>query len=207
MVKKADIPRHIVAAALELAAVQGWRDTRLGDIAAAAKLTLAQVLAVYPSKAAIVAAFTREIDEAVVKVEDPDLAAQPVRDRLFDVIMRRFDALGPHKAAVRAIVRDTARDPVSAVCAACALGRSMAWMLEAARVDGSGLSGLVRKKGLGVVYLSVLCVWLNDDSEDMAKTMAALDRRLRRAENLVMLCRLPRPRRREAEPEAQPEAG
>lgn len=207
MVKKADIPRHIVAAALELAAVQGWRDTRLGDIAAAAKLTLAQVLAVYPSKAAIVAAFTREIDEAVVKVEDPDLAAQPVRDRLFDVIMRRFDALGPHKAAVRAIVRDTARDPAAAVCAACALGRSMAWMLEAARVDGSGLSGLVRKKGLGVVYLSVLCVWLNDDSEDMAKTMAALDRRLRQAENLVMLCRLPRPRRREAEPDAEPEAG
>ncbi|MEE8202227.1 MAG: hypothetical protein V3R74_00575 [Alphaproteobacteria bacterium] len=53
---------------------------------------------------------------------------------------------------------------------------------------------------MAAVYLAALCVWLGDDSEDMARTMAALDKRLRQAESLVMLCRLPRRRR---EPEAE----
>ena len=42
---------------------------------------------------------------------------------------------------------------------------------------------------------SNVMVWLDDDSEDSAATMAALDRRLRQAESLVMLLRLPGPRR------------
>ncbi|MFQ5959449.1 MAG: TetR family transcriptional regulator [Alphaproteobacteria bacterium] len=201
-VRKADVPRHIVATALELAATQGWRDTTLADIAAAARLSLAEVNGVFRSKEAILAAFVRGIDAQVLAGDEPELADQPPRDRLFDVIMRRFDALAPHKEAVRAIVRDSLCDPLAALCGACSLGQSMAWMLEAARIDSAGLCGLVRIKGLAAVYLSALRVWLNDDSEDMARTMAALDKRLRQAESLVMLCRLPRRRRRA--PEAEP---
>jgi AcrR family transcriptional regulator len=174
----ADVPRHIVATALDLAATQGWRDTTLADIAAAAKLSLAEVHAVYSSKAAILAAFSRDIDATVLAGDDPELAAQPPRDRLFDVMMRRFDALAPHKAAVRSMVWGTACDPAAALCGACTLASSMA-----------------RIEGLAAVYLAVLRVWLDDDSDDLAPTMAALDKRLRQAERLILLCRLPRPRR------------
>ena len=191
MVKKADIPRHIVATALDLAATQGWRDTTLADIAAAAKLSLADVRAHYASKTAIVAAFAQGIDAEVLAGQDPDLGDQPPRDRLFDVVMRRFDALAPHKAAVRAIARDSLCDPRAALRGACVLERSMAWMLEAAGLGAQGVRGLVRVKGLALVYVAVLRVWLDDDSEDSAATMAALDRRLRQAESLVMLLRLP----------------
>ena len=196
MVKKADVPRHIVATALELAALQGWRHTTLGDVAAAAKLPLGEVLAVYPSKTAIVSAFSREIDAAVLAGDEPEIAGQPPRDRLFDVIMRRFDALAPHRDAVRAIAGATVCDPASALCGAFTFRRSMAAMLEAARIGTSGLAGLLRVKGLAAVYLVVLRVWLDDDSEDMAKTMAALDKRLRQAESLVTLAR----RRRDRDP-------
>lgn len=192
---KADVPRHIVATALDLASVQGWRDTTLADIAAAAKLSLAEVHAVFSSKAAILGAFSRDIDATVLAGDDPELAAQPPRDRLFDVMMRRFDALAPHKAAVRSIVRGTACDPAAALCGACTLASSMAWMLEAAGIRSSGIAGLVRIKGLAAIYLAVMRVWLDDDSDDSAPTMAALDKRLRQAERLILLCRLPRPRR------------
>ncbi len=201
---KADMPSRIVAAALDLAATQGWRDTTLADIAAAAGLTLADVHGVFRSKEAIVAAFQRGIDAQVLAGDDAALADEPARDRLFDVIMRRFDALAPHKEAVRAILRASLCDPLAALCGACAFERSMVWMLEAARIDPAGLSGALRVKGLAGVYLATLRVWLGDDSEDMARTMAALDRRLRQAESLMMLCRLPRLRRRE--PEAEPDA-
>ena len=203
MVKKADIPRHIVDSALKLAADQGWRDTSLGDIAEAAKLPLGAVLSVYSSKTAVVAAYSRRIDDEVLKSDDPDLIGEPPRDRLFDVMMRRFDALSPHRDAVRSIVSASLRDPVSAFCGAFILRRSMMIMLEAARIGASGLPGVVRIKGLAAIYLTVLRVWLNDDSEDMSETMSALDKALRRAEFIVGLCRFPSPRRSAADTEAE----
>lgn len=205
MVKKADIPRHVVKIALALAASQGWRDTKLGDIADEAKLPLGELLTIYPSKAAIIAAYTRRIDCDVLKAIDPDLAGEPPRDRLFDVMMRRFDALAPDRDAVRSIVSASFCDPVSAVCGAFAIRRSMVVMLEAASIGVSGLAGVVMVKGLAAIYLSVLRVWLRDDSEDMARTMSALDRGLRRAEFLVGLCRFPT--RWKTDAEAEPEVG
>ncbi len=205
MVKKADIPRHIVKTALALAASQGWRDTKLGDIADAAKLPLGELLAIYPSKAAIIAAYSRNIDCDVLKAIDPDLAGEPPRDRLFDVMMRRFDALAPDRDAVRSIISASLGDPVSAVCGAFVMRRSMVMMLEAASIGAAGLRGVVLVKGLAAIYLSVLRVWLRDDSEDMARTMSALDRGLRRAEFLIGLCRFPS--RGKTNAEAEPEAG
>lgn len=196
-IKPQDLPGHIMARALELAALQGWRHTTLGNIAAAADLTLGEVLAIYPSKASIVSAFTCATDAEVLADGDGDLADQPPRDRLFDVMMRRFDALAPHKDAVRSMVGASLGDPVSALCGAFLLRRSMALTLEAAHISASGMAGIVRTKGLAAIYLAVMPVWLNDDSEDMAATMAALDKRLGQVESLLALCRF-RGRRNEA---------
>ncbi len=202
--KTRDLPGVIMARALELAALQGWRHTTLGDIAAAADLSLGEVLAIYPSKTSIVSAFARATDAAVLAGGDGDLAEQPPRDRLFDVMMRRFDALGPHKDAVRSMVGASLGDPVSALCGAFLLRRSMALMLEAAHIGASGMAGMVRIKGLAAIYLTVMRVWLNDDSEDMATTMAALDKRLGQAESLLALCRFRG--QRDEEPEGEGEA-
>ena len=72
-------------------------------------------------------------------------------------------------------------------------------------IGAAGLPGIVKVKGLAAIYMSVLRVWLNDDSEDMAKTMSALDRALRRAECIIGLCRFPS--RWKAHAETEPEAG
>ena len=55
-------------------------------------------------------------------------------------------------------------------------------MLEAAGIPSDGIAGALRVKGLGVIYLMVFRVWLTDDSADLSRTMAALDARLRQAE-------------------------
>ena len=62
-------------------------------------------------------------------------------------------------------------------------------MLEAAGVSSSGLFGALRVKGLAMIYAEAYRVWLGDDSKDMAKTMATLDRALGRVERLISLCR------------------
>jgi hypothetical protein len=58
-------------------------------------------------------------------------------------------------------------------------------MLRAAGIAAEGLEGQVRTAGLAAVYASVLRTWLNDDDPGLARTMAVLDRRLRRGERTL----------------------
>ena len=188
MVKKADIPRHVIDTAMKLAAERGWRDLALAEIADAAKLPLSKVYPVFPSKTAILGAFSRQIDAAVLAAEEADAREGSAHDRLFDALMRRFDALRPYREALGNIVCAEAGDPVSALCGLCRLKRSMACMLEAAGLSATGLRGALRVKALGLAYLATLRVFLRDDSPDMAATMAALDRNLSHLGRLARLC-------------------
>jgi AcrR family transcriptional regulator len=189
MVKKTDIPDHVIDTAMTLAAEGRWRDLSLAEIAEAAKVPLAKVYPIYPSREAILDGFVRRVDAAVLAESDTEGLEGSARDRLFDVLMRRFDALDPYKEAVATIAYDEIQDPLTAVRSACRLARSMALMLEAAGLASGGLRGALRVKGLAAIYLCTLRVWLRDESADKAATMAALDRQLRRAEALVL--RLP----------------
>ncbi len=185
MPRKTDYPRLIVDSALELAASRGWAETSLGDIAEAAGLTLAQLHGTFPSKTAIVAAYTTRVDETVLNDIDPELADKSSRERLFDVLMKRFDAMNPHKEAVRSILRASTSDVEALARGPLSLYRSMRWMMEAANISSSGVRGQLRIKGLALIYLAVLRSWFNDDSEDLSRTMASLDRQLHRAERLL----------------------
>lgn len=179
---------RILAAALRLAAEDGWGHVGMADITEAAGLDLDDVRAVFASKSAIVAAFFGDIDEAVLASGDPD-AGESARDRLFDILMRRFDALEAHKKAVASILGDLASRPAAALGAAPRFMCSMARMVEAAGLSARGPCGIARTKGLALVYANAVRVWLGDDSADMAVTMAALDKGLRQAEKAVNLCR------------------
>ncbi len=188
MVKKADIPRHVIDTAMRLAPERGWRDLSLAEIADAAEVPLSKVHPVFPSKAAILGAFSRQIDAAVLEAEEAGAREGGAHDRLFDVLMRRFDALRPYRQALGNILWAEAGDPASALCGLCRLKRSMAGMLEAARLSTTGLRGALRVKALCVAYLATLRVFLRDDSPDMAATMAALDRNLSHLGRLARFC-------------------
>ena len=189
--KRKDARQAIIESALTLAASRGWARVGLGDIAEAAGVSLAELRAEFSSKAAIVAAYFANIDREVLAARDPEMAGRPATERLFDVLMKRFDLLNAHREGAVAIVRSTPPDLEAMLCASLALRRSMRWMLEAADLSSAGLRGQLRVKALCALYLSMLRVWLHDDSEDMARTMAVLDRRLRRLDRMTRsLCRL-----------------
>jgi len=185
MAKKADTRTRIVDAAMRLAAERGWRRLSMIDIAEAAKLPLAELYAHTRSKAAIAATISTLADEAVLAGAGRFGPEDSPRDRLFDAMMRRFDALAPYRDGLAAVVRDRTTAPVAALCMGTRLLTSMAWTLEAAEIPTGGLWGRLRVKGAAAIYLSVLPVWFRDDSEDRGRTMAALDRRLDRAERIA----------------------
>ena len=84
---------RVIDAALSLIAQQGWRRLSMAEIAATADLPILNLYRVFPSKPTILCAFFRRIDEAVLATPlDAEADARP-RDRIFDLLMRRFDAL------------------------------------------------------------------------------------------------------------------
>jgi AcrR family transcriptional regulator len=173
---------RIIDAALARIAVAGWRRLSLAAVAAEAGVPILRVYRTFGSKHAILCAFLERID-AVVLAEPPTVEAdEHPRDRVFDLLMRRFDALRPHKPVLAALRRELPGDPIAALCLGARLSRSMRWMLDAADIATSGLSGALAVRLADAAYLSAMGVWQRDDSPDLASTMAALDTRLRRIE-------------------------
>jgi AcrR family transcriptional regulator len=184
MPKKSDSVSNIIKTALDLAAERGWRDLTLAEISAGSGVALPELYRHFPSKSAILDGFARSVDEAML-ADGPADPADTARDRLFDLLMRRFDALQVHRDGLNAIARELRRDPIGALSHLPQLERSMRWTLEAAGLDAGGLLGLARVRVLGLLYLSVLRVWQKDDTSDMARTMKALDGRLGQLEQLA----------------------
>lgn len=179
-----DIDRILDAALAEAGAV-GWRHLAMTAVAARAGLSLGAVLAEVPTRAYVVARLFDRLDRrmlAGVKALD---GADSVRDRLFDVVMKRFDAMNADREGMRAVVSGMRFDPPAAAVALCRADRSAATMLAAAGVSPDGLLGCARIQGMKMVLLCALRAWVDDDSADLSKTMAALDRALERAERVA----------------------
>ena len=174
-----DFDTALIASALTLAGTDGWRSVSVAAAARAADLPLSRARVRFPGKAGILLGFGRMADELTLEDATDE---GPVRDRLFDLLMRRFDALQAQRAGVLAVMRALPFDPCTAVLLACATRRSMRWMLEAAGGSSTGLTGELRVKGLVAVWLWAMRAWERDESEDLTGTMAALDTALSRAE-------------------------
>lgn len=200
-----DIREKAVAALMALAAETNFDRIGLRDVADRAGIGLADLRGAFDDTLDILAEFTRATDRAVLAGTGEDMDDEPARERLFDVLMRRFDHLQAHKGALRSVTRALSRDPLALARWNRTALVSAAWMLTAARIDTSGLLGRLRAQGLVLAWSRAFRVFLKDDDAGMARTMAELDSRLRAGERwLGTLSRLA-PRcaggRRRREPE------
>lgn len=185
MATQDNIQDKIIDAALILAQQIGWDFVSLRDIADEADVSLSELRGYFDDKHDILTGFGRRIDRKTLErvgESDPD---ESPRDRLFDVMMDRFDVLNDEREAVIAILHSFRAEPKQALLSLPHLGKSMNWMLEAAGIDTRGYAGLAKIVGLKIVYLKVLREWCADESPDMGKTMASLDKELSRAEKIA----------------------
>jgi hypothetical protein len=125
-------------------------------------------------------AFDRAIGDNLEALD----AGHSVRDRLFELIMRRFEAMEPHRAAVIAMEAGADRDPTLMAAAHQRHVRCARWVLALSGLEADGMTGQARAQGLGVIIGQARMAWRGDDAGDFAKTMASLDKNLRRAEEM-----------------------
>jgi len=174
-----------VKAFMEALATTSFNDIQLRDVAEAANVPLAKFLMTFSSRLDLFAAFARQIDGAVLAGDDPDMGEEPARERLFDVYMRRFDALVPYKLALLQLGRDARRDPALTLALGRVASKSMERMAASANVSVDGARGAVVVLGLLQVYTRVMAVFVKESDEGQALTMAELDKALRQAERRI----------------------
>ena len=174
---------RVIEAFMALLAEKPFERIGFAEIAQRARVSLAELRGLFGSTLAILAAQVKETDRSVLAGADADMAEEPPRERLFDVLMRRLDALEPHKAAVHSLAASAMRDPALALGLNRLAVRSQQWMLAAAGISAAGPRGLVRAQGLAMLFARVLRTWLDDDDPGHARTMAALDRALARGQS------------------------
>lgn len=206
---------NLIAAFMALLAEKRFEEIGFGEIAARAGLTLAQCRGEFGSTLAIYAAHVKALDRKVLAGASGDMADEPPRERLFDVLMRRIEAMAPYREATRSLLKSVARNPGLALALNGLAVRSQSWMLTAADIDAAGPRGMVRAQGLAMLFASVLRTWIDDEDEGLARTLAALDKALARGHRwtgmLDNLCRFSpgrfmRRRRRSRYEDEEPEA-
>jgi AcrR family transcriptional regulator len=176
-----DTDARLIEALWSTVAARGWRGLTATRLAEVSGVPAGELVARFPSRLDLLRLHTEAMDAEVMAGTVPGQGGSP-RDRLFDVMMRRIDALQNHRPGLLRFMGEARTDPLLGLALAPVLRASMARMLEAAELDAAGPAGSARAVGLVGVWLMTLRAWEGDGTVDLGPTMAALDRALDRAE-------------------------
>ncbi len=180
----AQFDQALITSAFEQVAARGWRRLSLVEAARAADLPLDRTRERFAGPSDLLLRLGSLADQAALAEAGGDgfagAPAPSARERLFDMLMRRFDVLQQHRGGVIALLAALPSDLPLGLLLTSATSHSMRWMLEGAGIDAGGVRGAIRVNGLLGVWLYTLRAWERDDSLDLAGTMAALDRALER---------------------------
>src|SRR5271154_4532285 len=151
-----DARGKIVDALMELAAERRFEDISVRDICKEAGVSLADFRDAFPSRGAVLAGFSRRIDRAVLAEDNGELADESPRERLFDILMRRLEAMSPYREGGREAAARLRREPAAALAMNQVAMTSMRFMLEAAGIEAEGAAGLIKLQGLALAWARVL---------------------------------------------------
>jgi AcrR family transcriptional regulator len=184
MTDEAATDETLIAALWRVIAAHGWPGLTMRRLAAEAGTDTAALRARFPTRLDLLLLHGRVMDQAVLAGTIPGQGGS-ARDRVFDVLMRRLDAMQPHREGILRLFEDMRRDPALALALAPHIGIAMRWMLEAAEIEAKSCQARLLAMGLAGVWLAAIRAWARDDSPDMGATMAALDSALDRAERIA----------------------
>ena len=168
-------------AALELAGERGWQALTLSDIATAAGLKLTDFHGIATTDTLADAA--ESYFDKAMSGEGVDSEESP-RERLFDVIMLRFEAMEPYREGLNDLMKWRERSAMRLAKLVAARKASADWALVSAGLDGTGQAVPRDLRALGVAYAIGRAerAWRKETDPGFARTMAELDKALRQLE-------------------------
>ena len=168
-------------------ASDGWQSIDLEKLSHECDFDVLNVTGGIRNKIDLLVAFSAFIDTTVNQSIDVDLKDDqiPIRERLLEALLIRFEALAPYKAGVIKLMKTFPHNPSFVVIGSKSLKLSMEATLTAVGLEAKGIQGAIRVKGMCMIFMSGVCAWAKDNSEDLSATTRILDERLKQTENII----------------------
>ncbi len=172
-----------VGAALDLAGEVGWADLRMHMIADRLGVSLTDLVREFRDLDAIANAWFARVLETALDMATPGIDRLPATERLLHVVGAWFDALEPHAAVSREMLRLKLHPshPHHWVPMAFDLSRLVHWFLDAARIEGSGARRALQEIATTGLFLGALARWAWPGPPRAGRARRHFERRLRLA--------------------------
>ena len=185
---KSEEENLLFKALMEIVTNGRWQEFEISELSDRSGVQPSEIGEKYRDKNSILVAFAEYIDRQTLEALDEEIKspAIPVRERLLEVLLVRFDVLTPYKAGIVELLKQAPKDPAMLITGSKSLKKSMCLSLEAVGLSSAGISGMLKIKGLGAVFLLGLNAWSRDESDNLDVASRILDERLKLIENFVI---------------------
>ena len=162
---------------------KGWSYFSLKNLAKENKSDLESIKFFFKNKSQFLESFSEMIDNKVLaNIDKDEFNKNSIKDNLFELIMLRFENLNHYKTGLKILLSDLKKSPVELKKIMKKVLDSMDLFLEIANVKNNYLMDFIKVNIIFIIYSYVFNVWLDDQSSEMSKTMAELDKWLSKAE-------------------------
>lgn len=142
----------------------------------------------YPlkTKEDVLILFEEHITDQLLEVSN-DLfdGSENAKEKLFELLMERFDLMEPYKDGLHEIFKSLPANPILILKSLPSFKDMAFTMLDLADADMSFPLSEMKIIGFTYVYLRSVKNWFEDDTVDQGKTMAAIDKHLTFAESIT----------------------
>jgi len=167
----------IISTALALADEKGWASVTLREISKRSKLPIWDIAERYPQVSDILRHVLKDLS-AQIEAEAGAHMTDSWRENLQELLMLRLELTNKNRGGYASLPDLARKDPLTALEFAPMLLDTADSMLKLAKAPIPETYSVAFKVLFSALYLSIIDAWRQDETKDLSKTMAVIDRRL-----------------------------
>ena len=154
----------------------GWTKFSLLQFSKNQKIPIQDLKSLFRNKDHVLERFSKMIDYKVESnIDVEEMKSTSNKDNLFELIMLRLEAMQTYKVALRNILSSAKEQPIILKKLSKNIINSLDFYLELSSYYDDTPVDFLKKNAIFFIYSLTFRVWLNDESDDLSKTMAELD--------------------------------
>ena len=161
----------------------GWDKFSLLDLTKKDKIEEKEINFFFKNKSDVIDKFSIMIDSMVEsKINIDDFQISSKKDNLFELIMMRLEEMKIYKKSLKKIIESAKKKPILLSRISNNVMNTMDFYLELTSCYDDTPIDFLKKNTLFFIYSFAFRTWLKDETDDLASTMAELDRLLTMSE-------------------------
>ena len=178
---------NLIKSSFKIIEESGWKSFSFQKLSYSEKVPIDEIKKFFKSEINILDEFSKMIDIKVEKNFDyEELGNTSVKDNLFELIMLRLELMQPYRNALKSIKSNFRSDPLIAKSVAKNVMNSLDFYLELTKAFNDSFLDIFKKKSIFLIYSYIFNIWLEDNSEELSKTMSELDKLLTFSEKIAL---------------------